>query len=293
MSGAAASVVVSTDWLQANLGAAWLCLVDVRGQVLPPGSKPRYLPKRDDYLAAHVPGAIFVDWTQDIVDTSDPVPVQIAKVDRFAARMGQLGIGDEALVVAYDDYNQVFSGRLSWALRHYGHDAVRVLDGGWALWVAEGRPTSRDVVARPPARFTPSPRRALRRTADEVMNRIGSPDVLLIDARAPEQYSGQVTAAGRGGHIPGALNVHYARLIDPATGRFRSAEDLARVFAEAGVDVEHLPADVVVYCNGGVSCSVPLNALRLLGREDVAVYDGSWNEWGNDDGRPIRIGGEP
>jgi thiosulfate/3-mercaptopyruvate sulfurtransferase len=290
---AATSVVVSTDWLQANLGAPWLCLVDVRGQVLPPGSKPRYLPKRGDYLAAHVPGAIFVDWTQDIVDTSDPVPVQIAKATRFAARMGELGIGDEALVVAYDDYNHVFSGRLSWALRYYGHDAVRVLDGGWALWVAEGRPTSSDVVVRPPARFTPSPRSALRRTADEVMNRIGSPDVLLLDARAPEQYTGQVTAAGRGGHIPGALNVHYTRLVDPATGRFRNAEDLARVFAAAGVDVEHLPADVVVYCNGGVSCSVPLNALRLLGREDVAVYDGSWNEWGSDDGRPIRIGGEP
>jgi len=275
------SVLVSTDWLGANLGAPRLCVVDVRGKVLPPGSHPRYVAKREDYEAAHVPGAVFVDWTRDIVDPLDPVPVQIAQPDAFAAKMGELGIGDHTLVVAYDDYDHIFAGRLAWALRYYGHDAVRVLDGGFSRWIAEGRPTSRETPERVPAHFTARPRPALRRTAEEVTKSLGKSDVLLVDARPPEQYEGKVSASGRAGHIPGARNVPYARLVDPETGTFLPDDQLSRVFAEAGIDVANLPPEIVVYCNGGVSCTVPLQALRMLGRDDVAVYDGSWNEWGN------------
>lgn len=275
------SVLVSTDWLAENLGTPGLRVVDIRGKVLPPGNDPRYLAKRHDYDAAHVPGAVFVDWTRDIVDPLDPVPVQIAQPDAFAAKMGELGIGDHTLVVTYDDYDHIFAGRLAWALRYYGHDAVRVVDGGWSRWIAEGRPTSRDTAERVPARFTARPRPGLRRTAEEVTKSLGKSDVLLVDARPPEQYEGKVSASGRAGHIPGARNVPYARLVDPQTGKFLAEEQLARVFAEAGIDVGNLPPEIVVYCNGGVSCTVPLQALRMLGRDDVAVYDGSWNEWGN------------
>jgi thiosulfate/3-mercaptopyruvate sulfurtransferase len=274
-------VLVSTQWLADHLGEARLRVVDIRGKVMPPGSNPRYLPKRQDYDAAHVPGSVFVDWTRDIVDPLDPVPVQIAKPDAFAAKMGELGIGDDALVVAYDDYDHIFAGRLAWALRYYGHDEVRVLDGGWSRWIAEGRPSSRDVPAPVPARFTARTRPSLRRTADEVSRAIGDSRVLLLDARAPEQYAGTMSTGARSGHIPGARNVHYARLVDEKTGRFLPDSELARVFAEAGIDVGSLPPEIVVYCNGGVSCTVPLEALRMLGRDDVAVYDGSWNEWSN------------
>jgi thiosulfate/3-mercaptopyruvate sulfurtransferase len=287
------TAVVSTQWLEDRLGAPDLRLVDIRGQVLPPGNTPRYVAKREAYEAAHIPGAVFVDWTRDIVDLADPVPVQVATPDAFAAAMATLGIGDDSLVVAYDDYDHIFAGRIAWALRYYGHDAVRVLDGGWSRWTSEGRPTTRDVPHRAPEPFTARPRRWLRRTADEVARILGRHDVLLIDARPPEQYAGSVSAAGRGGHIPGAYNVPYARLVDPGTGRFLPPEALAHVFAEAGVDVGNLPKEVVVYCNGGVSCTVPMNALRLLGRDDVAVYDGSWNEWGNDATRPVATGERP
>jgi thiosulfate/3-mercaptopyruvate sulfurtransferase len=287
------SVLVTTQWLAAHLGDPAVAIVDIRGKVLPPGAKPRYVPKREDYAASHVPGAVFVDWTRDIVDPDDPVPAQIARPDAFAATMSRLGIGDGTLVVAYDDYDHIFAGRLAWALRFYGHDAVQVLDGGWSRWVAEGRPTTSDVPARGAATFTAHPREALRRSADDVARALGRADVLLIDARPPDQYAGTSSAAARNGHIPGARNVPYARLVDPHTGRFLAQPDLARVFAEAGVDVQRLPREVVVYCNGGVSCTVPQNALRLLGRDDVAVYDGSWNEWGNDESRPIRSGSEP
>jgi thiosulfate/3-mercaptopyruvate sulfurtransferase len=284
------AVLVSTEWLAGHLGDRDLCVVDVRGKVLPPGNTPRYVPKRADYDVGHVPGAVFVDWTRDIVDPADPVPVQIAPPEAFAAMMGELGIGDSTLVVVYDDYDHAFAGRLAWALRYYGHDAVRILDGGWTRWVAEGRPISTEAAARERARFSARPRATLRRTADEVAHTLGDADVLLIDARPPDQYAGSVSAAARFGHIPGAHNVPYARLVDPATGLFHSPDELARVFADAGIDVAQLPREVVVYCNGGVTCTVPLNALRLLGRDDVAVYDGSWNEWGNDGRRPIRSG---
>jgi thiosulfate/3-mercaptopyruvate sulfurtransferase len=286
-------VVVSPDWLEAHLGDPDLCVVDVRGKVLPPGQHPRYVPQRTEYDAGHIPGAVFVDWTRDIVDTADPIPVQVAQPDAFAARMSALGIGDATHVVAYDDYHHAFAGRLAWALRYYGHDSVCILEGGWTRWAAEKRPVSNASVIRPPVIFTARPQPALRRTADEVGRSLGRDGVLLIDARAPEQYAGTASAAARFGHIPGARNVPYARLLDAASGSFLPPRKLADVFAQAGIDVGDLPPEIVVYCNGGVTCSVPLHALRLLGRDDVAVYDGSWNEWGNDPQRPIRSGQEP
>jgi thiosulfate/3-mercaptopyruvate sulfurtransferase len=286
-------ILVTTEWLGAHLHDANVVVIDIRGKVMPPGIRPRYMPKREDYDASHIPGAAFVDWTRDIVDAGDPVPSQIAQPGPFAAKMGELGIGDATLVVAYDDYDHIFAGRLAWALRYYGHEGVRILDGGFSRWVAEGRPTTSDVTARASANFTPRARPELKRDADQVARALGRNDVLLIDARPPDQYAGTVTVAARGGHIPGARNVPYAKLVDPHTGKFLPASDMARVFADAGIDVARLPEEVIVYCNGGVSCTVPQNALRLLGRDDVAVYDGSWNEWGNDEARPAKRGSEP
>jgi thiosulfate/3-mercaptopyruvate sulfurtransferase len=283
-------VIVSAQWLEDRLDEPNLRIVDIRGKVLPPGSSPRYVASRGAYEAGHIPGAVFVDWTRDIVDAADPVPVQIAAPDAFAAAMAALGIGDDSLVVAYDDYNHIFAGRIAWALRYYGLDAVRVLDGGWSRWTSEGRPITREVPRREPARFTAQPRPWLRRTADEVARILGRPDVLLLDARPPEQYEGKVSAARRAGHIPGAYNIHYARLVDASTGQFLPTDALVRVFAEAGVDVANLANEIILYCNGGVSCTAAMNALRLLGRDDAAVYDGSWNEWGNDASRPVATG---
>lgn len=284
--------LVSTEWLAAHLRDDGVRVVDVRGKVLPAGTAgKRYFAKRDEYDAEHVSGAVFVDWTSDIVDPNDPIPSQIAPPDRFGALMLALGVGDDTLVVAYDDYNTIFASRLAWALRYYGHDAVRVLDGGWARWKAEGRPVDDGVPHPPPARFTPRARPALRRTADQVASRPA--DALLIDARPPAQYRGEASAASRAGHIPGAKNVHYASLVDQATGKLLPRDELARVFAAAGIDVAALPRDIVCYCNGGITATVPVTALAVLGRADVAVYDGSWNEWGNDPARAIVTGSKP
>ncbi|HEX3770973.1 MAG TPA: sulfurtransferase, partial [Polyangiaceae bacterium] len=281
----AGAVVVSTAWLEARLAEPRIRVVDVRGKVLPPGNKPRYHAKRADYEAARIPGAAFVDWTSDIIDPKGSAPMQVATPEAFAAAMNAVGVGDDTLAVVYDDYDHIFAGRLAWALRYYGHEGVRVLDGGWARWLAEGRPTEAGppIAAGPPAKpFQSRPVAALRKTADDVERSIGRSDVVLIDARPANQYAGAVSAASRAGHIPGARNVPYASLVDKDSGRFLPAPELARVFLDSGIDVATLPSEIVVYCNGGVSCTVPLNALRILGRDDVAVYDGSWNEWGED-----------
>jgi thiosulfate/3-mercaptopyruvate sulfurtransferase len=284
------AVLASTAWLERNLvhaGTGKLCVVDIRGTVRPPGSKPRYIPNSEEYERSHIPGAVFVDWTRDIVDEADSVPVQLAQPEAFARAMSSIGVGDGTMVVAYDDHDHIFAGRLAWALRYYGHDDVRILDGGWPRWVAEGRPTTSAVPVPESASFTPRPRPALRRTADDVARSLGRSNFVLIDARPRDQYAGLTSAAARAGHIPGACNVPYKELVDQATGRFLPREELAAAFTRAGVPVQGLPLDVVVYCNGGVSCTVPLAALQMLGRSDVSVYDGSWNEWGSRASLPI------
>jgi thiosulfate/3-mercaptopyruvate sulfurtransferase len=230
---------------------------------------------------------VFVDWTKDISDPNDPIPSQIAPPERFAALMLALGIGDRTNVVAYDDYNTIFASRFAWALRYYGHEAVRVLDGGFVKWTREKRAVDDRVPHPPPASFTTHANKILRRTADEVARKLGDTDLLLIDARGAAQFDGQISVAKRAGHIPGARNVPYTSLIDAETGEMLPRAALAKVFARAGIDVERLPREIVCYCNGGITATVPLTALRVIGRDDVAVYDGSWNEWGNDPKRPI------
>jgi len=275
--------LVSVDWLDAHRSE--VRLVDVRGEVRPPGEKPRYFPKRGAYDDGHLPGAVFVDWTRDIVDLNDPVPVQIARAEHFASTMSSIGVGESTVVVAYDDYRSVFAARFAWALRYYGHDAVRVLDGGWQAWLRAGKPTTREVPKPETARFASRPRPELRRTANEVAAALEGGKALLIDARAKDQYDGVVSAAARKGHIPGAKSVPYASLFDDEW-RMKDAAALAATFAEAGVDPKD-PRPIVAYCNGGVTACAVRNALAVLGRDDVAIYDGSWNEWGNDSARPI------
>ena len=156
-------LVVSTDWLAERLLEDSVRVVDIRGYVttrtISPGVEhAEYRGARDEYLATHVPGAAYIDWTADIIDPDDPVPVQLADPARFAEAMGVRGIGDASLVVAIDHGGGQFATRLWWALTYYGHDAVRVLDGGWKAWKREGRPVEAGDVSHPRALFTPHPR---------------------------------------------------------------------------------------------------------------------------------------
>jgi thiosulfate/3-mercaptopyruvate sulfurtransferase len=276
--------LVGTDWLREHLNDPNLRVVDIRGYVkktdLGNGrQRAEYLAARDEYDEAHIPGAVYIDWTRDITDPENAVPAQVAPPDRFAALMGSLGIGDDTHVVVYDHAGGQFATRLWWALLYYGHDRVSVLDGGWKKWVAEARPTTVETSTIEPAVFTPKPRQGWRKEAEDVLA-ASERGAFILDARDEGQYTGAIARGeGRVGHVPGARHLHSDSLFDPENGTLLPDEELATKLREVGVP-EDRNVPLISYCNGGVAATVPLFALHRLGYKNLANYDGSWNEWG-------------
>ncbi len=282
--------LVSTYWLEEHLNDPNIRIVDIRGYVrkrdLGDGrQEAEYLAAREEYDEAHIPGAMYIDWTRDITDPEDPVPAQISAPGRFAALMRSLGIGDGALVVVYDHAGGQFATRLWWALMYYGHDKVSILDGGWRKWTAEDRPTTAETLVPEPATFTPRPRPGWRAGAEDVLAASRDGAAFVLDARDEGQYTGAVARGqGRPGHVPGAHHLHADSLLREG-GTFHDDEELARKLREAGIP-EDRDEPIVAYCNGGVAATVPLFALHRLGYKNLANYDGSWNEWGTREDLP-------
>jgi thiosulfate/3-mercaptopyruvate sulfurtransferase len=284
-----AFLLVDTEMLAERLDDPRLRIVDIRGSIKPPSApKPWYAPKRDAYLAAHIPGAAFVDWTEDIVDPAAPIAMTLAGPARWKALMERLGIGDDSEVIVYDDTGGL-APRLWWALNYYGHSRVRLLDGGWTKWVAEGRP----VTAIPPAPraaavFTPRVQPGWRAGTPEVKAAMQAPGVALVDCRSPEEWRGEI---GRGdkakGRIPGSVNVPSVKSLDGEHRTWKSPAEIRDLYARAGVTPE---SQVITYCNAGVSAAVGLFALKLAGFPAAANYAGSWYEWEADPANPIETG---
>ncbi|HEY1349986.1 MAG TPA: sulfurtransferase [Ktedonobacteraceae bacterium] len=274
--------LVETEWLAEHLQDPDVRVVDIRGYVRTVQrdgvQQALYVGAPDDYAQAHIPGAVYIDWTRDIVDLDDPVEAQIAPPEQFARVLSGLGIGDRHLVVAYDSHPaSQFATRLWWALRYYGHNDVVVLNGGLPRWQRENRPLCADLPTYAPAPFTPVVQPALRASAQDVLAALAQPGTRLIDAREFAQYTGATARAhGRAGHIPGAINIPREELI-ASDGTFRSEEELRQIFADRQVEPgEH----IIAYCNGGVAATTVLFSLALLGYPSLTNYDGSWNEWG-------------
>jgi thiosulfate/3-mercaptopyruvate sulfurtransferase len=276
--------LVGSDWLEHHLDHPRVRVLDLRGRH-PSSSLPHA--KRAEYAAGHIPGALFIDWEHDFVDADDPIPVQVAGAAQFAARAGELGIGDEDVIVTYDDYYGIFAGRVAWAFRYFG-STCRVLDGGWATWSEEGRPVTSDVTKRAPAIFTARPRPQLRRTLDEIIAARGR-GAMLVDARPRHLFLGE-RGAPNTGHIPGARCLPYQELVDGATGLWAAPAAVARLARDAGIDPDSPPQELIATCGSGVSATVAMLALERIGLHCDGVYDGSFNEWSADPDRPVVYG---
>lgn len=275
--------LVTTEWLAEHLNDSAVRVVDIRGKVLPATEPPpHYHSHRADYVQSHIPGAVFIDWTTDIVEPGS-ASYDIANPERFAELMSRLGIGDQTLVVAYDDAEGMFAARLWWTLRYYGHETVAVLDGGWQAWVAEGRPVTDNLPHIEPVAFAARPQLELNTNAREILAR----QPLLLDVRSPQEYAGETSRATRHGRIPGALNLPRKQLLAD-DGRLLPPDQLREKFEAAGL---RLDADeIVTYCNSGVSASFALLALAQIGVDHARVYDGSWKDWANNTDNPITGG---
>jgi len=280
--------LVSPNWLVERLQEPAVRVVDLRFEIRPgPSGRLEPTAGRSDYDAGHIPGAVFVDMNADLAHAD--APLEILSPERFEALMSRLGIGNDTTVVIYDAGGGTWAARLWWALRYYGHDDVRLLDGGYARWVGEGHPTDADESLPSPARFESRARPEFRVTRDDVLAAISDDDVCIVDTLPEPFYLGAAKLYPdlRAGHIPGACNVSAPANLDPETSTLLSAEMLEALWANAGVARDKR---VITYCGGGVFAAFALFALHLLGYDDTALYDASWSEWGADESLPIETG---
>ena len=276
--------LVSTGWLARHLDQSWVRVVDA-SMYLPTSGRDA----RAEYLASHIPGAVFADigW---LSDATAPTPHMLPSAEVFAQRIGSLGIGTNDAIVVYDASGQNFSApRLWWMLKSFGHACVAVLDGGLGKWIQDSNPTDTHLPIVLPAAFTARLDPSRVRDLIAMRANLEGHGEQVVDARSRARFEGtepEPRAGVRGGHIPGSVNLHYARLVRD-DGTLRSADELRAIIADAGLDVSR---PIVASCGTGVTACAVVLALHAIGKVDAPVFDGSWTEWGSANDTPVELG---
>jgi thiosulfate/3-mercaptopyruvate sulfurtransferase len=272
--------LVSTEWLAGHLGEPDLVVVDSSWHMPASGRSGR-----DEYLAAHIRGARFLD-IDEVSDRQHPAPHMLPTAEGFGRAMERLGIARNDRIIVYDNSPTRTAARGWFMLRHFGADQVAILDGGLQKWLAEGRPTESGDPPPRNASFEPEERREEVVTKQQILAGDGTP---LLDARGQGRFEGTEPDPRPGvepGHIPGARNLPFATLYNE-DGTFKSPPELRRLFADAGID----PAQpFTASCGSGVTANSLIFAAHLIGRDGNRLYDGSWSEWGADPATPKAFG---
>jgi thiosulfate/3-mercaptopyruvate sulfurtransferase len=285
--------LIATAELEGRLGQSALRIFDctTRLEYLPPGSEAPYnvVPGRDTFAAGHIPGADFLDLQGEFSDQNTKLRFMMPEVKQLESAFGRHGVGADNFLVLYSIGTLMWATRFWWMLKSLGFDNVAVLDGGWDKWKAEGRAIETGAAkGYPPTKFIAKPRAGYFVDKHDVLAAGGNRDTVVVNALNEQLHKGlEPSRYGRPGHIPGSCNVSAATLVDPATKAFVPLADAEQKFAAQGFSRDKR---VVVYCGGGISATIDLFMLYLLGYDKLTLYDGSMGEWATDASLPIETG---